>query len=77
MRDSRRVLLALVAFIVSLVIVNATATVFYHSYGGFGLLDLNGGANLLDSRPPTRRPARTPCSPGTARPDAPDTCCSS
>lgn len=51
MRESRRLLLWFVALIVSLVVVNVSATVFYHSTGGFGLLDLNGGANLLDSRP--------------------------
>ena len=51
MRESRRVLLSFGALLVSLVAVNVTGTIFYHSTGGFGLLDLNGGANLLDGRP--------------------------
>ena len=51
MRESRRVLVSLAALLVGLVVVNVIATMFYRSTGGFGYLDLNGGANLLDSRP--------------------------
>src|SRR5690349_18638584 len=51
MRESRRVLVSLAALLVGLVVVNVIATMFYRSTGGFGYLDLNGGANLFDSRP--------------------------
>src|SRR3954471_6611335 len=51
MRESRRVLVSLAALFAGLVVVNVIATMFYRSTGGFGFLDLNGGANLLDSRP--------------------------
>jgi hypothetical protein len=73
MRESRRVLVSLAALLVGLVVVNVIATMFYRSTGGFGYLDLNGGANLLDSRPPTHRRAPTPCSRGTARRAGPAT----
>jgi hypothetical protein len=44
------VLLALLVFVIALIGMNLAATHFYHITGGYGILDLGGGANLLDDR---------------------------
>lgn len=51
MSERRRVLVSFLALLASMVAINVAATVFYHSTGGLGLLDLGGGANLFDGRP--------------------------
>jgi hypothetical protein len=57
----RRALTVLGATIGLAVISNITATIFWHLTGGIGLLDLDGGANLL--HPAAARPLPAP---GTA-----------
>jgi len=46
----RRVLISLGIFLVMLLAMNLAATWFYHVTGGYGMLDLGGGANLFDDR---------------------------
>lgn len=46
----RHVLIALQVFVIALLGMNLAATHFYHATGGYGILDLGGGANLLDDR---------------------------
>ncbi len=48
--NGRNVLIAMALFIASLSAINIAATRFYHATGGYGLLDLGGGANLFDDR---------------------------
>jgi len=48
--SGRNVLLALLLFLFALIAMNIAATMFYRATGGYGLLDLGGGPNLLDDR---------------------------
>lgn len=48
--SGRNVVIALAVFILALCAMNVAATLFYNTTGGYGLLDLGGGANLLDDR---------------------------
>lgn len=58
--DGRRSLAVLGAAVGLVVISNITATIFWHLAGGVGLLDLDGGANLLHPAAGPQLPA-----PGT------------
>lgn len=46
----RHVLIALSVFVIALIGMNLAATRFYYTTGGYGILDLGGGANLLDDQ---------------------------
>ncbi|HEY0720276.1 MAG TPA: hypothetical protein VGE50_03380 [Gammaproteobacteria bacterium] len=46
----RNLRIAMVVFIVALTAINVAATLFYNATGGYGILDLGGGANLFDDR---------------------------
>ena len=48
--SGHNVRIALLVFIIALSGMNIAATLFYHASGGYGILDLGGGANLLDDR---------------------------
>jgi len=48
--SGRNVAIALTVFVLALGVINTTATLFYNTTGGYGLLDLGGGANLFDDR---------------------------
>jgi hypothetical protein len=48
--SGRNVCIALSVFLVALMAMNVAATLFYHASGGYGILDLGGGANLFDDR---------------------------
>lgn len=48
--NGRHVLIALLVFVTALIGMNLAATHFYHATGGYGILDLGGGANILDDQ---------------------------
>lgn len=48
--SGRNVVIALAIFVLALCAMNVAATLFYNVTSGYGLLDLGGGANLLDDR---------------------------
>lgn len=48
--SGRNTVIALAVFILALCAINVVATLFYHATGGYGILDLGGGANLFDDR---------------------------
>lgn len=48
--SGRNVLIALLVLVIALPAMNVAATLFYKATGGYGILDLGGGANLFDDR---------------------------
>lgn len=48
----RNTLIAFIATVFIMIFMNGISTAFYNSTGGYGILDMAGGANLTDSRSP-------------------------
>ncbi|EPG73005.1 hypothetical protein LEP1GSC058_3689 [Leptospira fainei serovar Hurstbridge str. BUT 6] len=48
----RNTIIAFIATVLIMLVMNGIATAFYNSTGGYGILDMAGGANLTDSRSP-------------------------